>query len=307
MTITLGRILVFVVLTHTAFSASRVTLSLYALANKASTFTVGVVMALFALMPAVLAVRAGRWLDRVGPFRPLFVGTSLMTAGALLPALFLYETTDVAPLLVAAALIGTGFMHVQMTEQHLFGMLADPANRPAAFSRLALGFSVSGLIAPVTSGFLIDTVGHRATLALFFVVLAISLVLLWTQRHRLPAPRGTHTSDESANAFDLLRHPQVRAVLIVSGLISMGWDLQSFLIPVYGTSIGLSASQIGLILGSFAAATFVIRVAMPALSRRYHEWQVLVFTLLSAATAFALMPLFDDCDAAGRKLGALFL
>ena len=42
MTLSLGRIIGFVVLTHTAFGAARVTLSLYALSNKASTFTVGV-------------------------------------------------------------------------------------------------------------------------------------------------------------------------------------------------------------------------------------------------------------------------
>src|SRR4030095_12565813 len=62
MAMTLPRIIVFVVLTHTAFGAARVTSSLYALSNKASPFTVGVVIALFALVPALLAVRAGRWL-----------------------------------------------------------------------------------------------------------------------------------------------------------------------------------------------------------------------------------------------------
>ncbi len=61
---TLPRIIAFVVLTHTAFGAARVTASLYALSNKASPFTVGVLLALYALVPALLAVRAGRWLDR---------------------------------------------------------------------------------------------------------------------------------------------------------------------------------------------------------------------------------------------------
>jgi predicted MFS family arabinose efflux permease len=291
---TLGRIIAFVVLTHTAFGASRVTLSLYALSNKASAFTVGVVIALFALVPALLAVRAGRWLDRVGPYPPLWVGTALMTFGALLPALFPYATADVAPLLVASALLGTGFMNVQMTVQNMVGTLADPARRPAAFSVLALGFSTSGLIAPIASGFMIDGFGHRTTLLAIFVLLAASLVLLWSQRRHLPSPRAHRPTGETTDPFDLLRHPQVRAVLIVSGMISMGWDLQSFLIPVYGTSVGLTASQIGLVLGSFAAATFVIRLAMPALSRRYHEWQVLIFTLLTSAVAFGLMPLFDS-------------
>lgn len=294
MTLSLARIIAFVVLTHTAFGAARVTSSLYALSNKASTFTVGVLMALFALVPALLAVRAGRWLDHVGPFRPLLLGTGLMTAGALLPAAFSYATADVAPLLVASALLGTGFMYVQLTVQNLVGDLADPARRPAAFSMLALGFSTSGLIAPVASGFLIDSVGHRVTFALVFTLLAATVILLLSQRRRLPAHRPHAPESETRDAFELLRNPEVRAVLIVSGLISMAWDLQSFLVPVYGNSIGLSASQIGLVLGSFAAATFAIRLAMPALARRYHEWQVLVFTLLASALAFGLMPFFHS-------------
>ncbi len=231
MTLSLARIIGFVVLTHTAFGAARVTSSLYALSNKASTFTVGVLMALFALVPALLAVRAGRWLDQVGPFRPLALGTGLMTAGALLPAVFPYATADVAPLLVASALLGTGFMYVQMTVQNLVGNLADPTRRPAAFSMLALGFSTSGLIAPVASGFLIDSVGHRVTFAIVFVLLAASFTLLLSQRRRMPAHRPHAPEGEARDTFELLRHPEVRAVLIVSGMISMAWDLQSFLIP----------------------------------------------------------------------------
>ena len=120
-----------------------------------------------------------------------------------------------------------------------------------------------------------------------------SRVLLVAQRGRVPTHDAHARSAEVTDPFELLRHPEVRAILIVSGMISMGWDMQSFLIPVYGNSVGLAASQIGLVLGSFAAATFVIRLAMPALSRRYHEWQVLLFTLLASALAFGLMPLFS--------------
>ncbi len=289
---TLTRLLVLTVLTHTAFGATRVTGSLYALSNQASAFTVGVMMALFALVPMLLAVRAGRWLDAVGPRRPLVLGVSLMTIGIVLPAAFPYAVADVAPLLVAASLIGTGFLYVQMTIQHVVGEQAAPDRRAAAFSYLALGFSTSGLIAPITSGFLIDSVGHRVTFGVFFCVLLVALGLLLTQRGQLADRRGEAQVPAERAFFDLLRHRPVRNVLIASGLISMSWDLQTFMVPVYGTRIGLTASQIGLVLGSFAAATFVIRLAMPAISRTWREWQVLTFTLFTGATAFALMPLF---------------
>ena len=75
---TLLRIIAIAVLTHMAFVAARMTASLYALANHASTFTVGVIMALFALVPMLIGVRAGRWLDATGPWRPTLTGTLLI-------------------------------------------------------------------------------------------------------------------------------------------------------------------------------------------------------------------------------------
>jgi predicted MFS family arabinose efflux permease len=127
----------------------------------------------------------------------------------------------------------------------------------------------------------------------FFGVLLVALGLLLSQRRQLPDRRGEAQAPAERAFFDLLRHRPVRNVLIASGLISMSWDLQTFMVPVYGTRIGLSASQIGLVLGSFAAATFIIRLAMPAISRTWREWQVLTFTLFTGAAAFALIPLFS--------------
>lgn len=290
---TLLRIVVLTVVTHTAFGAARLTGSLYALSNKASAFTVGVMMALFALVPMLLAVRAGRWLDAAGPRRPMLLGTSLMTLGIALPVAFPYHVVDVAPLLVGATLIGTGFLYLQLTVQHLVGEQTAPERRATAFSYVALGFSTSGLIAPVTSGFLIDSFGHRVTFAVFLGVMLVALATVIAQRSRLDDRDVQPKTGNEREFFDLFRHKRVRDVLIASGMISMAWDLQTFMIPVYGTRIGLTASQIGLVLGSFAAATFAIRLAMPAIARSLGEWQVLTFTLFTSALAFLAIPFLD--------------
>ena len=282
------------VLTHTTFVSARMVGSLYALANGASTFTVGVLMALFALVPMLTAVRAGRWLDAVGPFKPLAAGSALLAAGSVLPALFPYPVADVAPLLVAGCLIGTGSMLIQQTTIHLVGERADPGRRAADFSWLAMGASVAGLAGPVASGLLIDFVGHRAAFAALTVLALANGALLHAHRARLPSRHARAGTTEPRPMFELLSIKEVRNVLVAVVLISMTWDLQTFMMPVHGTAVGLSASEIGLVLGSFAVATFVIRLAMPALSRRFREWQVLTFTLFTAALAFALMPWFGS-------------
>ena len=67
---TLARLIAIAVLTHMAFGAARMTASLYALSNNASTFTVGVIMALFSLVPMLIAVRTPAIITTS---RPLFI------------------------------------------------------------------------------------------------------------------------------------------------------------------------------------------------------------------------------------------
>jgi predicted MFS family arabinose efflux permease len=274
-----------------AFVSARMTGSLYALAHGASTFTVGVMMALFALVPMLIAVRAGRWLDVVGPWRPTLIGILLIVAGMALPAAFPYATADIAPLLVAAALIGTGSTLTNLAIQQAVGDRADPNRRAVAFSWFALGASIAGFSGPVISGQLIDAFGHRATFAVMLGVALLSLGVLWANRALLPPREHAAVKPEPMHPFELLRHTQLRRVLITTGLISMSWDMMTFIVPVHGTRVGLSASQIGFVLGAFATATFSVRLAMPWLSRHVGEWQVLTFTLLNTCVAFIVFPM----------------
>lgn len=290
----LARIIAIAVLAHMGLVSARMTASLYALENKTSTFTVGVILALFSLVPMLIAMPAGRWLDVVGPWRPTLIGVLLMLGGMLLPALFPYATADVAPLMVASALVGSGCMLAMLAIQHVVGERADPNNRQAAFSLFALGASVSGFVGPVASGALIDTFGHRATFVVLVGEVLLTLALLWANRALLPARNGPAKPPEARHPLDLLKNTELRRVMIATSLISMSWDLQTFVIPVHGIGVGLSASQIGLVLGSFAIATFVIRLAMPRLSRRFTEWQVLTYTLFSAAVSFAIFPFLSS-------------
>lgn len=286
------RVIAIAVLAHLCLVAARMTGSLYALSNKASAFTVGVMMALFALIPMLIAVRAGRWLDAVGPRKPTVGGLALILAGTTLPALFPYATADVAPLLVAAALIGTGQTLVMLAIQQVVGEAADPARRAAVFSLLALGVSISGFLGPIISGLLIDAFSHRAAYLVMIGVVSAALLLTWFNSTLLPSRHGHATPPDYGNPFELLHHKELRRILITTALISMSWDLQGFMVPVHGSSIGLSASEVGYVLGAFAAATFIVRAAMPWLSRHFSEWQILTFTLLTAALSFGLFPLF---------------
>src|SRR5271169_2712983 len=61
------------ILSHVGFVGSRITVSLSAINQGASPLEVGVIMSLYAVIPMLLAVQAGRLVDRVGAFRPMAV------------------------------------------------------------------------------------------------------------------------------------------------------------------------------------------------------------------------------------------
>jgi predicted MFS family arabinose efflux permease len=276
------------VLAHLAFTGARVTLSLFALSLQGSTFTVGVLMSLLAAVPMVMAVHVGRWTDRVGVRGPVAMALVAMVAGALLP--WLWPRID--SLYVSSVLLGSGFMLVHVAINNGVGNVTTPDNRTRAFTFLALGFSTSSMLGPVIAGFAIDLVGHARTFLLLagFPVIALALLAaIWKQSPKpppyVPPPGGTHV-------LDLLRDKPMRAVFIVSGLLSMGWDMFTFMVPVQGARIGLSASTIGLIMGTFGVATFIVRGMMPWISQRFSEWQTLTAALVITAFVYYLFPLF---------------
>ena len=93
---------------------------------------------------------------------------------------------------------------------------------------------------------------------------------------------------------DLLGSPSLRRTLFTSGLIITGIDLFTFYMPLYGRSIGLSASVIGTILGMQAAAAFAVWLWMPRLSERFGERSVLTASLFVAGVTYLAFPSFEN-------------
>jgi len=283
--------LIFItLLNHSVFAGTRVSVSLYAIYLHATPFTVGVLMALYALLPMLFAVSMGRLIDRIGVRVPMLIGSVALALGALIP--YLWPT--LLALHFASVLIGSGFMMYQVAAQNIIGYIGRPEDRPMNFSVAALGFSVSGFTGPMIAGFGIDAFGHIATFGAFAAFPLVPIAVLGFNKLRLPQPHKLRLPPEPGRSVvDLLRRRELRAVFIVSGLLAAAWDMFTFAIPIYCTSIGMSASAIGLVLGSFAVATFVIRGLLPAISRRLTAWPLLAASLATAAAAFVLFPLLE--------------
>ncbi len=283
---TLAALIALGICNHGTLSGARVAVSLDALARGASPLTVGVLVSLFALLPVFLAVPVGRLADRIGVRRPMLWGSAGTAAGAALP----FALPGLPSLYVAAALIGAAFMLFQVPAQRATGDLADAPDRAASFSHLALGYSISGFIGPLAAGLAIDHLGFGRAFALLALLPLLPVAVLSARRVALPRSPDALASATSGGMLELIRIPALRRLFLINAAFALGWDLHTIFVPIYGAGIGLSAAAIGAILSAFAAATFLVRLAMPWLAQRLAEARVLTVALATAGLVYLAFP-----------------
>ncbi|HEX3953386.1 MAG TPA: MFS transporter [Stellaceae bacterium] len=80
------------------------------------------------------------------------------------------------------------------------------------------------------------------------------------------------------------------ASIYISGLFSMGYsDFYIFLIPLYGLSLGMNATQVGMLVGARSALAVFLSIHVGALMDRYGTRRV---TLICVWTGIFLAPVF---------------
>jgi MFS family permease len=85
-------------------------------------------------------------------------------------------------------------------------------------------------------------------------------------------------------------HPRPPASLYVAGPFSMGYvDFYTFLIPLYGLSLGLDASEIGILVGGRSILALFLSIHIGVLMDRFGTRRV---TMLFVWAGMALAPLF---------------
>ncbi|MES2685182.1 MAG: MFS transporter [Pseudomonadota bacterium] len=293
MTPELARLILAQVCLHACMAGTRMAAPLLALREGYSPAAVGVLLALFALTQVFLALPAGRFADRHGLKRPIGYSVVAAMMGAGMAVAF-----PVFPVLCLAALLTGGATGVAVIslQRHVGRAAAGALQLRRVFSWLSIGPAVSNFIGPFTAGLLIDhagampnsTTGYRAAFFLM-AVLPLACWLLVRPTRELP-PVVVEPGSAPPSAWDLLRDPPFRRLMLVNWFLASCWDVHTFVVPVLGFEKGISASVIGSILGAFAVAAAAIRMVMPLLAAHLREWRVLVGAMLMTAVLFGVYP-----------------
>ncbi len=294
MTRELARLILAQICLHACMAGTRMAAPLLALREGYSPAAVGVLLALFALTQVFLALPAGRFADRNGLRSPVSYSVLAAVTGAGAAVAF-----PVFPVLCLAALLtggATGAAIIAL-QRHVGRAAGGGLQLRQVFSWLAIGPAISNFVGPFSAGLLIDHAGptpgslwgYRAA---FFLMAMLPLASWFLVRRTRELPPLIAANDGTRpKAWDLVREPMFRRLMLVNWFLSSCWDVHTFVVPVLGFERGISASVIGSILGAFAMAAAVIRMLMPLVAAHLREWRVLAFSMLATAALFAVYPL----------------
>jgi MFS family permease len=249
----------------------------------------GIATASFALPPLLLALPAGRIVDRVGERGMLIAGGATLTAAAVIAVLFPHSPGG---LIVATALLGLGVLFSVVGEQ-AWVMRAAPDSR-LDFSFGLYTFATSGgqMLGPLLLLLPAPGIGAPPLSAVGAVAIGlgvVALLLSFAIPSALARLAGERQSTRETGILALVRRPGVPPALVASSIVLTSLDIVIAYLPLLAEERGIPAAWVSVMLVARGAATMLSRVCLSLLTRRLGRRAVLMSGGLLAAVGLGLL------------------
>ena len=262
----------------------------------ANTLQIGVVAALYALFPVLLALQFGSWVGKIGEGKFIIAGTASMA----LTGVALIFANSILTLAIATALAGISHLACMVGGQSMVALRAPREKYDKYFGYYTFSASVGHLIGPLVAavvagsdGTLPKSTSNAFLLGTVLCVIALLPVIKW--RNENPSVQGYSDQGTYSAAISLMKKPGIFAAIYVSLAISSVADVLVVFLPLFGTENNFSPYAIGIILAIRAGTTMISRFFLGRLSNRFSTYQLLmvstsVSVIACGAMAFAKTP-----------------
>ena len=254
--------------------------------------TLGLTAACFAIPPMLLAVSFGRWTERHHPAILMVLGFVVAAVGAF--ALVVVEAIPAFALATTA--LGIGHMSATIGGQSIMAQAQSSLTRISRFGALTTISALGQIVGPVLGGVII---GHSDNPGVAPTASALQAAA-WIFVGGLPAAaiamrttiqKSTVRTGKPERVWGLLRIRGMPAALMTSFSAKGGNDLLLVYVPLLGASVGLTSSQVGILLGISSSGALFARAATPWFVRRIPSVNLTVVATVIAALCLLIVGL----------------
>jgi MFS family permease len=270
----------------------------------ADDLTLGVAIAGASIAGLLLAIPSGRLLDRL-PQREVLVasllGLAVTTACLALP--------ESVPLLVLVMILNGVFaMWVWLAQQSIITHAGSGPFRDRQLGLFSLAWGIGLAAGPSVGAVAYDSAGFGALCAVCTVLCLAATAAAAGAPSVAAASAGTGAAGEDTFRGSLgrsLANPVLVSVLLASFVNIYVQSLRVSFYPVYLERAGVSVFRIGLLLSLIGLSSLVVRAVLPAATRRFGEFRLLLWSTWLAIGGVVLTPFAPQF--ATLVLGALLI
>lgn len=247
-------------------------------------------MALYSVAPVFIAVRIGEMASHLGTGPLLVKGGALFLIGLGVQAF----AKSIVFVFLGALITGVAFTTLQIVLQLHIGESSVPQLRVRNFGYFSMAQSAANSIAAIMAGFISSQFGLQVPFGVNAGIAIIGAMLIY--KYKGPIYFRFTPTTESTNIYrrepltQLITRRDVLITLIAGALLAMAWDLHSFIVPFVSEAAGLNPQRVGIVFGIFSAATFVVRIALPGISKFASNSSIVKASLASVGFCFLLYP-----------------
>jgi MFS family permease len=233
----------------------------------ADALLVGLVGATFALAPLLFAIQIGRWVDRGFEGRAMVLGSTL----ALGTTIGLIFVESIPLLILAMPILGIGHLLVMTGGQTMIANRSDNKKYEKNFGLLTFYASLGHAIGPLAGGLLADRGGVNIDVDaafMFAVLLFIAATAVVIPLFKKSTGKDTLPSLDARSVRRVLTTKGFPSAMFVAGSITAVIDVTLIFLPLLGRELGLSATQVGILLALRAASSMLVRLVLGPTSTR---------------------------------------
>jgi MFS family permease len=297
------RLMVVMMVTQASIMMARPATTYRAIEIGAGPWEIGLLTAMFGLLPAVVALRMGRLADRGGAGAVLVGSFVPLIAGPLIVAF----SDSFGWLAVGTCLHGLGALAIMVGAQSIVAQRSEAASFDRAFGHLTAFISLGQMLGPLCGGIAAAVLPLEGRMRWVCVLSAVLSLLCLPAAIGLGSPgQGARDRDrqESVGLLAMINRPGVFGGMLSSIALLTVLDVLVAFLPLLGQHRGLSPTVVGLLLSIRAAMSFASRLLLERLRRSWGRVSLLVASTGLSGVLISLVPVLHSVLVLAAALAA---
>lgn len=229
---------------------------------------VGIIGATFALAPLIFAIRIGQFVDKGRAGIALAAG-SVILALTTLALLFI----DSIPLLmVAMPALGMGHLLVMVGGQTMIANRSGSELYEKNFGLLTFYASLGHGLGPLFGGWLADSgearVNANAAFLFALILFLLAIISVFALARKSEISSLVLSDSTKTTVASVMKTSTFKSAIFVASATTAVVDVVLIFLPLFGRQIGLSVTEVGILLAIRALASMGVRLVLGEISRK---------------------------------------